>query len=101
MFSLAMDTHKFEERYTDSMVGPLPEAAERYQAWSPIYHADQIRDALAIFQGDSDRVVPPNQSEEIVAILRQRGVPHIYRLYPGEGHCFRKNETIVDYLQQV
>lgn len=101
LFNLAMDTHKFEERYTDSMVGPLPEAAERYQAWSPIYHADQIRDALAIFQGDSDRVVTPNQSEEIVAILRQRGVPHIYRLYPGEGHGFRKNETIVDYLQQV
>ena len=96
-----LDTHKFEERYTDSLVGPLPEAAERYHAWSPIYHADQIRDALAIFQGGNDRVVPPSHSEEIVTILRQRGVPHIYRLYPGEGHGFRKNETIVDYLQQV
>lgn len=101
LFNLAMDTHKFEERYLDSMVGPLPEAAQKYHDWSPINHADRIRDALAIFQGSVDKVVPPNQSEEMVNALRRRGVPHLYRLYEGEGHGFRKPETIQDYLTQV
>ena len=101
LFTLAMDTHKFELRYLDSMVGPLPEASVRYHAWSPIYHAGLIRDPLAIFQGKEDKVVPPAQSEEIVAALRQNGVPHIYKLYDGEGHGFRKRETIIDYLQET
>ena len=71
LFSLAQDTHKFEAHYNDSLVGPLPEAAEKYHAWSPIFHASQINDALAIFQGSIDKVVPPSQSEEIVNALRQ------------------------------
>jgi len=83
------------------MVGPLPEASARYHAWSPIFHADQIRDPLAVFQGKEDKVVPPAQSEEIVAALRQNGVPHIFKLYDGEGHGFRKRETIIDYLQET
>ena len=101
LFTLAMDTHKFEAHYNDSLVGVLPQAAALYQAWSPVFHASLIRDALAVFQGSIDRVVPPSQSEEIVAHLRQNGVAHIYRLYEGEGHGFRKSETILDYLQQV
>jgi len=101
LFTLAMDTHKFEQRYLDSMVGPLPEAAARYHEWSPIFHADAIRDPLAVFQGKDDKVVPPVQSEEIVAALRQGGVPHIYKLYDGEGHGFRKRETIIDFLQET
>ncbi len=101
LFALAMDTHKFEERYNDSMVGALPEAASRYHAWSPIFHVDQIRDPMAIFQGSEDKVVPPDQSEVVVSALRSRGIPHIYRLYEGEGHGFRKSETIADFLQQV
>jgi dipeptidyl aminopeptidase/acylaminoacyl peptidase len=101
LFNLAMDTHKFEARYMDSMVGPLPEAAARYHEWSPIFHVDRIRDAVAIFQGNADKVVPPYQSEEIVVELRRRGIPHIYRLYEGEGHGFRKQETIADYLEQT
>jgi dipeptidyl aminopeptidase/acylaminoacyl peptidase len=101
LFTLAMDTHKFELRYLDSMVGPLPEASARYHAWSPIYHAGQIRDPLAVFQGKEDKVVPPAQSEEIVAALRANGVPHIYKLYDGEGHGFRKRETIIDYLGET
>ena len=101
LFTLAMDTHKFEERYLDSMVGPLPEASARYHDWSPIFHADAIRDPLAVFQGKDDKVVPQAQSDEIVAALRQRGVPHIYRLYDGEGHGFRKRETIIDYLKET
>jgi len=107
LFTLAMDTHKFEERYLDSMVGPLPEAAEKYRAWSPVFHAEKIEDPVAIFQGEDDRVVPPSQSEAIVKALKANGVPHEYHLYPGEGHGFRKSETrqayyeaIVRFLQQ-
>jgi dipeptidyl aminopeptidase/acylaminoacyl peptidase len=101
LFTLAMDTHKFEERYTDSMVGELPETASRYHEWSPIFHADKIRDPMAIFQGSEDKVVPPDQSESIVKVLRQNNVPHIYRLYEGEGHGFRKTESRVDYYHQL
>jgi dipeptidyl aminopeptidase/acylaminoacyl peptidase len=101
LFTLAMDTHKFEKRYTDLLVGPLPETASRYHDWSPIFHAEKIQDALAVFQGEIDKVVTAVQSEEIVAVLRQRSIPHIYRLYAGEGHGFRKSENISDYFQQV
>ncbi len=101
MFTLAQDTHKFEARYLDSMVGPLPEAAQKYHDWSPVFHADKIRDALAVFQGSADRVVPPSQSEEIVDALRRRGIPIVYRLYEGEGHGFRKEETLTDYYREV
>ncbi len=101
LFDLAADTHKFEERYLDSMVGPLPEAAARYQAWSPIYHVGNLSDPMAVFQGSVDKVVPPAQSEAIVAVLRQKGIPYIYRLYEGEGHGFRKSENIADMLQQT
>ncbi len=80
LFTLDMDTHKFEERYNASMVGELPEAAGRYRAWSPVFHADKIRDALYIFQGDQDKVVPPSQSEEIAAALKDSGVPLKYKV---------------------
>lgn len=101
LFTLAMDTHKFEARYTDSLVGPLPEAAEKYHAWSPVFHAEKIKDPVAVFQGEEDKVVPPSQSEEIVKALRANGIPHEYHLYPGEGHGFRKAETRRAYYQAV
>lgn len=101
LFTLAVDTHKFEERYTISLVGSLPEAAARYREWSPIFHADRIQDPVAVFQGAEDKVVVPSQSESIVAALRQRGIPNVYKLYEGEGHGFRKSETISDFLQTV
>ncbi len=99
LFTLAMDTHKFEAHYNDTLIGTLPEAAERFQEWSPEYHADQIRDPLAIFQGSADKVVPPEQSERMVERLRANRVPHVYRLYEGEGHGFRKVETLKDYYE--
>lgn len=101
LFTLAMDTHKFEERYTDSLVGALPEAAEKYRAWSPVFHAEKIKDPVAIFQGEEDKVVPPSQSEEIVKALKANGVPHEYHLYPGEGHGFRKSETRQSYYEAI
>ncbi|RMF77229.1 MAG: S9 family peptidase [Chloroflexi bacterium] len=93
-FLLAQDTHKFEERYLDSMLGPLPEAADVYRERSPIFHADRIVDPMIVFQGSDDEVVPQNQSDLIVESLRSRGIPHEYHIYEGEGHGFRKPEHI-------
>lgn len=101
LFTISMAPFKFEARYNDILLGTLPEAAARYHDWSPVFHADRIRDPLAIFQGDHDQVVPLSQSEEVVRALRQYGVPHIYQVYEGEGHGFRKPETLMDYLQKV
>ncbi|WP_376790411.1 prolyl oligopeptidase family serine peptidase [Thermoflexus sp.] len=101
LFTLAAETHKFEAHYLDSLVGPLPEAAERYRERSPIFHVDRIQDPVAIFQGAEDRVVPPHQAEAIAEALRRRGIPHLYRLYPGEGHGWRRAETITAFYQEV
>ncbi|MEO8540004.1 MAG: S9 family peptidase [bacterium] len=101
MFTLAADTHKFEARYLDSMLGPLPEAAAVYRERSPIFHVQKIQDPIAVFQGEIDRVVPREQSDTIVASLRSRGVPHEYHLYPGEGHGWRKQETIDQFYKSV
>ena len=98
MFTLAADTHKFEERYLDSLLGPLPESCAIYRQRSPIFHAEKIVDPIAIFQGEIDEVVPRAQSDTIVESLRRRGIPHVYHVYPGEGHGWRKPETIEDYF---
>lgn len=100
-FLLAADTHKFEARYLDSLLGPLPEAAAIYRERSPYFHAHKITDPIAVFQGEIDRVVPRNQSDEIVASLRARGVPHEYHVYPGEGHGWRKSETIEQFYAEA
>ncbi len=100
-FTLVADTHKFEERYSDSLLGPLPEAAEIYRERSPLFFADKIEDPVAVFQGEEDKVVPRSQSDEIVDALRRNGVPHEYHLYPGEGHGFRQAETIEKFYQAV
>jgi dipeptidyl aminopeptidase/acylaminoacyl peptidase len=100
-FHLAATTHKFESRYLDTLLGPLPQAAELYRERSPVLHADRIERPLAIFQGAEDRVVPQEQSEMIVAALRRRGAPHEYHVYEGEGHGWRRRETIEKYYQAV
>jgi dipeptidyl aminopeptidase/acylaminoacyl peptidase len=100
-FLLAMETHKFEERYLDSLLGPLPQAAELYRERSPIFHVQKIVDPLIVFQGEDDQVVPRNQSDSIVASLRTRGVPHEYYVYAGEGHGWRKPETIEAYYTSL
>jgi dipeptidyl aminopeptidase/acylaminoacyl peptidase len=93
-FTLAAETHKFEARYSDTLLGPLPQAAEIYRKRSPVFFVDKIHDPLIIFQGEEDVVVPRAQSDEVVDSLKQRGIPHEYHLYAGEGHGFRKTETI-------
>jgi dipeptidyl aminopeptidase/acylaminoacyl peptidase len=92
--ALAADTHKFESRYLDSLVAPWPEGADVYAERSPISHVDAFDTPLAVFQGEEDRVVPPEQAEAIVAALRAKGVPHAYLLFPGEQHGFRRAENI-------
>jgi dipeptidyl aminopeptidase/acylaminoacyl peptidase len=100
-FSLVANTHKFEERYSDSLLGPLPEAAEIYRERSPINFAEKITDPIIIFQGEDDKVVPREQSDQIVAALARNNVPHEYHLYSGEGHGFRKIETKEHFYNAV
>jgi dipeptidyl aminopeptidase/acylaminoacyl peptidase len=100
-FSLALDTHKFELHYADRLIGPLPQAAEDYRRRSPVFFADRIRDALAMFHGEEDAVVPRSQSDAVAAALRRSGTPHIYHVYPGEGHGFRRSETLEHYYRTV
>jgi dipeptidyl aminopeptidase/acylaminoacyl peptidase len=72
-----------------------------YRARSPLFHAERIRDPIAVFQGEDDQVVPKEQAEAIVASLRQRDVPHAYHLYPGEGHGWRRADTIAKFYASV
>ena len=92
--ALATDTHKFEARYLDGLVGPWPEAAEIYRTRSPQTHADKLSAPLIIFQGLEDKVVPPAQAEVLVDALRRAGLPFAYLTFEGEAHGFRKAETI-------
>lgn len=101
LFALAADTHKFEAHYTDSLVGKLPEAGTLYRQWSPLTNAHKIKVPVAVFQGSEDTVVPQSQSEMIVNALQRNGIPHLYKVYEGEGHGFRMAETIRDYLQET
>src|SRR5205814_3762325 len=88
------DTHKFESHYDEYLVGPWPAAIELYRERSPITHADAISRPLLLLQGLDDKVVPPAQSEVIVNALEQRGIPHAYIAFEGEGHGFRRAENV-------
>ncbi|HWQ04055.1 MAG TPA: prolyl oligopeptidase family serine peptidase [Longilinea sp.] len=101
LLTLEKTTHKFERFYNARLVGELPQALNTYRERSPEFHADAIRDALAVFQGAEDPVVPPSQSEAIVSALQRNNVPYLYRLYPGEGHRFRRSETRLDFIQTM
>ncbi|WP_285649032.1 prolyl oligopeptidase family serine peptidase [Actinomycetospora sp. NBRC 106375] len=92
--ALARDTHKFESRYLDGLVGPYPQARDVYVERSPITHVERFATPLIVLQGDEDEIVPPNQSEAIVEALRRRGVPVAYLLFAGEQHGFRRAENI-------
>ena len=97
--ALATDTHKFESRYLDRLVGPYPEARATYVARSPIRHTHRLHTPLIVLQGLDDLVVPPNQAEMLVAALEAKHVPHAYVAFAGEGHGFRKAENIVAALE--
>jgi dipeptidyl aminopeptidase/acylaminoacyl peptidase len=91
---LARDTHKFESRYLDSLIGPYPETEELYRDRSPITFAERLSAPVIFFQGDEDMVVPVNQTELMVEALRKKGTPVGYLLFSGEQHGFRKAENI-------
>lgn len=97
---LAAETHKFESRYTDGLIGPWPAARAIYDARSPLRNAARIAAPVILFQGLDDRVVPPNQATEMVAALETHGASVEYRAYAGEGHGFRKPETVRDVLER-
>jgi dipeptidyl aminopeptidase/acylaminoacyl peptidase len=97
--ALARDTHKFESRYLDRLVAPLPEGRAVYEARAPIRHLEGFKAALITFQGSEDKVVPPDQSRAIVAALKAKGVPVAYIEFEGEQHGFRKAENIVRSLE--
>ena len=88
-------THKFESRYLDRLVGPYPERKDLYHARSPLNFTDQISCPVLILQGADDRIVPPAQAEQIVDALWEKRLPHAYLLFPGEDHGFRAAETVV------
>ncbi|HVQ15740.1 MAG TPA: prolyl oligopeptidase family serine peptidase [Vicinamibacterales bacterium] len=96
---LAHDTHKFESRYLDTLVGPYPAAQDVYYARSPIHFVDRLDCSLILFQGLEDKVVPPNQSEMMAAAVRAKGLPVAYLAFEGEQHGFRKATTIVRCLE--
>ena len=97
--ALARDTHKFESRYTDGLVGPYPERADLYRERSPIHFTERLSCPVAFFQGLEDRVVPPNQAEAMVQALARRGIPHAYVTFPGEQHGFRQAANIRTALE--
>ncbi|MGI9017783.1 MAG: S9 family peptidase [Euzebya sp.] len=97
--ALATDTHKFESRYMDSMIGAWPEEESVYVERSPITHVHRLRTPMIVLQGDEDKVVPPAQAEMIVDALKKRGITHAYLLFEGEQHGFRKAENITRSLE--
>ena len=92
--ALAKDTHKFESRYLDSMIGVYPDEIEIYKARSPIHHVDQMASPCIFFQGLEDKVVPPNQAETMVEALTKKGVPVAYVPFENEQHGFRIAKNI-------
>ena len=97
---LQQDTHKFESRYNDSLLGPWPDARDVYRARSPIHFCDQLSCPIILFQGLDDKVVPPNQSEMMAEAARKKGLKVKYVTFEGEQHGFRKAENIIRALEE-
>jgi dipeptidyl aminopeptidase/acylaminoacyl peptidase len=91
---LAKETHKFESRYLERLIGPYPERADLYRDRSPIHHAEKLSCPVIFFQGLEDEVVPKEQAETMFAALREKGLPVAYVPFEGEQHGFRRAENI-------
>jgi dipeptidyl aminopeptidase/acylaminoacyl peptidase len=96
---LAADTHKFESRYLDRLVGPLPQAEALYRERSPIHRLDRLTCPVIFFQGLDDKVVPPNQAEVMALAMASKGLPVAHYTFEGEGHGFRQGSTIRRVLE--
>ena len=99
LMALASETHRFEARYLDALVGAWPQERHRYEERSPLHHADRIRCPVIFFQGLQDKVVVPEQTERMAAALRDNGVPVEVRTYAEEGHGFRDSAVKVEVLE--
>lgn len=97
--ALAKDTHKFESRYLDGLIGPYPERKDLYEERSPIHFTEKLSCPVAFFQGLEDKVVPPNQAEMMVDALKEKGLPVAYVAFEGEQHGFRRSENIKTALE--
>ncbi len=97
--ALATETHKFESRYLDGLIGPYPERRDLYVARSPIHHTEALSCPIIFLQGLEDKVVPPNQAEKMVAALQDKGIPVAYLAFEGEQHGFRRAENIKRSLE--
>jgi dipeptidyl aminopeptidase/acylaminoacyl peptidase len=97
--ALARDTHKFESRYLDGLIGPYPERRDLYVERSPIHFIDRLNCPMILFQGLEDKVVPPNQAEKMVEAMRAKNLPVAYLTFEGEQHGFRKAENIKRVLE--
>ncbi|MGN6718805.1 MAG: alpha/beta hydrolase family protein, partial [Candidatus Binatia bacterium] len=97
--ALAKDTHKFESRYLDRLIGPYPERRDLYLERSPIHFTERLNCPMILFQGLEDRVVPPNQSEKMFEAVRAKKLPVAYLTFAGEQHGFRKAENIKRVLE--
>ncbi len=93
------ETHDFESRYLESLIGPLAEVPARYAERSPSAHADRLDAPFLLLQGLDDVICPPAQCTRFLARVRDRGVPHAYLTFAGEGHGFRRAETLVRALE--
>ena len=99
--ALARETHRFEARYLDGLIGPWPAAQATYSARSPLQNAERIRCPVIFFQGLDDKVVPPAQTEAMADALRNQGIPVEVHLFPGEGHGFKSSETQIQVLEST
>jgi dipeptidyl aminopeptidase/acylaminoacyl peptidase len=93
--SLARETHKFESRYLDGLVAPYPEGRDIYLQRSPLHHLDALNAPMILLQGLEDNVVPPSQAQDMADAVRAKGLPVAHLEFAGEGHGFRKAETII------
>jgi dipeptidyl aminopeptidase/acylaminoacyl peptidase len=98
---LASSSHRFEARYLDGLVGPWPAERSTYEARSPLRHADRIHCPVIFFQGLQDQVVPPEQTERIVAALAANGIPVELHRFAAEGHGFRSGAVQIEVLEST
>lgn len=96
---LIADTHKFESRYLESLIGPWPAARHLYAQRSPLNALDRFACPIVFFQGDEDKIVPPNQAEVMFRALKEKGIMCALLMFPGEQHGFRKRQNIVRALE--
>ena len=101
LMTIINETFKFEAHYYDSLIGSFPEEQAKYINWSPINHIDKIRTPIILFHGDSDPVVPSAQSAEIDEALTANHIPHRYHVFEGEGHGWKKAETLESYYNMI